>query len=122
MGTGRSQLWGDELRFETWGEPRARRTASAVDALDYAGRDDDAMLLVEEGAARLRDFGGWRGRGCLVLGTMRGYADPAVGLPLIDEALTAYRDLPPTLGHVDLLREVVANRHTQGLRSRSHPC
>ncbi len=116
------ELWGDDVTGSRHGVSLAEAYCSAAEAHDYAGRYDDAMLLIEEAAVRLRDCRGLeRARLLAFLGTRRGYADPAVGLPLMKEALMAYRDLPPTLGHVDLLLEVVANRHTQGLRSHPPP-
>ena len=115
-------LWGDDHITSRHGVSLAEAYCSAADALDYAGREDDAAELMEEAAVRLRDFEGPdKARLFALLGTMRGYAKPAAGLPVMEEALAAYRDLPPTVGHVDLLLQVAANLHTQGRGSETSP-
>ncbi len=111
------ELWGDDVTTPVYSASLAEAYCSAAEAHDHAGEYVEAMLLIEEAAVRLRDCRGLdRARLLAFLGTRRGYADPAGGLPVMEEALMAYRDLPPTVGHVDLLLEVVASRHTQGRR------
>ena len=115
-------LWGDDAATPHHGTSLAQAYCRAADALDYAGRSDVAAAVLEEAAARLGDLEGPDKAQLLVLlGTMRGYTDPAAGLLVLDEAQKAYRDLPPSVGYVDLLISLAGNLHTQGRRSETAP-
>ena len=106
-----------------WGEHGSSRQGvslcdaycAAVDALDDSGHGQQAAAVMEEAALRLHPIEGLdRARMLTRLGKTRGYTNTEAAMPVLEEALAVYEDLPPSVDHVDLLVEVAGHLYHRG--------
>src|SRR5262249_52867421 len=101
-----------------------RLYVSAIDALDASGNGEHAGLVAEEAYHQFAEYPD-RGAAALISSRAafyRGIEAPDTGLPLIQEALRLFEEIPPSADHAEawLHYANIFLLHTEGKAEISH--